>query len=107
MLSKLKGLFEKCEEAEEKGNAVFGKGVLKLFDFVNDSLPANQLKNIRHYNRRSFVLFDSYMVLRDIKQELTENSHSLLLGLSGNGELKKLILKGAEKAHDDNYVKFK
>lgn len=54
------------------GAKAFGTAILKLFDFIDDSLPKKDISNLRFYNKRSFVVFDKYLVLREVNTELNE-----------------------------------
>ena len=70
----LKTLNAQVESTIEQGNKAFGKGVFKLFDFIKDSLPEKDIEQLRYYNRRSFSIFDKYLMLRDVSKELNEHA---------------------------------
>lgn len=77
-----------------------------MFDFVEDTLPKQQLDELRFYNKRSFAVFDKYLVLREVNNELNEQMSQLVIGFSKYADMKNLLVKGAEKAYEDAYKKF-
>lgn len=53
-LTNLKLLYTQVDQTIEQGQKAFGKGVFKLFDFVKDCLPEQEINQLKYYNRRSF-----------------------------------------------------
>ena len=106
-LSRLRALYQQMEDTLSQGEKVFGRGVFGLFDYVRDSLPDKDLQQIRYYNRRSFVIYDKYLQLRDTRKELGDHIRQLVIGLSRDPDLRGLLLKGAEKGLEDCALKFK
>jgi hypothetical protein len=64
---------QQVEQTIENGGKLFGKGVFKLFDFVKDSLAEKEIHQLRYYNRRSFLVFDKYVQLREVNKELNDH----------------------------------
>ncbi len=65
-------LEKQVEEVIGEGVRIFGKGVFRLFDYIADSLPDKDVQQLKFYNRLSFVVYDKYLSLREIRRELIE-----------------------------------
>ena len=62
---------------------------------------------MRFYNRRSFVIFDKYLTLREVHKDLNEQLSQLLTGFNRYSDMKAILIKGAEKAFEDAVKKYK
>lgn len=91
----------------ENGEKAFGKGIFSLFSFIQDSIPSKDVTSLRYYNRRSFTIFDKYVVLREVHKELNEQMTQILMGLNQCVEMRSILIKGAVKAFEDAVKKYK
>ena len=55
---------------------------------MEDNLPKKEIASIRFYNKRSFVVFDKYLILREVNNELNEQMKQLVIGFQKYAEMK-------------------